>query len=180
MRMNVSINTEELAKNAAPDGEFQPIPAGRYNAMITECRVETRQAGDPKTDNLQLVFKLRIQDGDYAKRILFWQVFYTYNNMKPGAQGVFSRQLTNLIKAVGIQGTIDDTDIFLNRECVITVEEEVGTDGKKRNTVDGNKFEPIEQNTRGSVVNSSPVAPSRTTSTYSASNPPAAPTRRRG
>ena len=178
MTLTVAINSEELEKNAAPDGEFLPIPAGKYNAMITECRVETRQAGDPKTDNLQLVFKFRIQDGDYAKRTFFWQVFYTYTNMKPGAQGVFSRQLTNLLKAVGVQGTITDTDVFQNRECVIAVEEEVGTDGKKRNTINGNKFEPLAANTRGTVTNAAPAAPSHTTSAYSASNPPAAPRRR--
>ncbi len=181
-RLNTPINTEELEQKAAAagDSEFKPIPEGKYNARIVECREEIRQAGMPKTDNTQLVFKFRITDGQYAKRTFFWQCFTSYNNMKPGAEGVFSRQLNNLVKATGVQGAIEDTDDFLNRECIIQInlEKDANDNDKEKNVIDGNKFEPLAMNTRGSVRNEQPATPARTQSTYSASNPPAPPRRR--
>ena len=176
--MRIDLNTEELEAKATTDGEFKPIEPGKYNAMITECRLETKQAGEPKVDNTQLTFKFRIQDGPHAKRTFFWQVFTSFTNMKPGAEGIFARQLLNLMKAVGLQGEVKDTDEFLNRECQIQITKELNNKDEEVNKIDGNKFEPLAQNERGSVRNEAPVAPIRTQSAYSASNPPAAPRRR--
>ena len=177
-RLNTPINTEELERKATPEADFSPIPEGRYNAMITGCTLETKLAGDPKIDNEQLHFKFRIQDGEFAKRIVFWQVWHTYNNMKPAAEGIASRMLSNLCKAIGMQGQIEDTDDFINKECQIQVTKELNNSNKEVNGIDGNKFEPLPQNIRGTVQNSAPTAPSHTASAYSASNPPAAPRRR--
>ena len=176
--MRIDLNTEELEARASADGEFKPIPAGKYNAMITECRLETKPAGEPKVDNTQLTFKFRIQDGPHAKRTFFWQVFTSFTNMKPGAEGIFARQLLNLMKAVGLQGEVKDTDEFLNKECQIQITKELNNKDEETNKVDGNKFEPLAVNTRGTVTNATPAAPSRAQSAYSASNPPAAPRRR--
>lgn len=179
-KLNVTLNADELEQKAqaAGDGEFKPVEPGRYNAMITECREETRLAGDPKTDNTQLVFKFRIQDGPHAKRTFFWRCFTSYNNMKPNAESIFARQISNLMKATGIQGLVEDTDDFLNRECQIQIDLDKDKDGKDTNNIDGNKFEPLTANTRDTVRNTPPATPTRTQSAYSASNPPAPPRRR--
>lgn len=92
--MSDGIDWASLSKQAA--AAFDPVPAGDYNATITECTATTASTGKP-----MLKAKFRINGGPHDGRIVFNNFTITADN--PNAMGFFFRHM----KALGL-----DADFF--------------------------------------------------------------------
>lgn len=102
------------AANIAPSQVFSPLPAGDYNAIITES--ETKATKDGQGQYLQL--KLQIQGGEFAGRTLFDRLNLWNNNQQ--AQEIAQRSLSAICHAVGILQVGDSQELH-NRPLIATV-----------------------------------------------------------
>ena len=81
---NLSFN----AANVSPSVVYAPLPAGDYQAIITES--ETKATKDGQGQYLQL--KLQIQGGEFSGRVLFDRLNLWNNNQQ--AQEIAQRALS--------------------------------------------------------------------------------------
>ncbi len=81
--------------NAAPAEVFDPIPPGKYIAIITESDVVTPSSGKGR----MLSLKWEICDGEYGGRKLFSNI--NLENPSQQAQEIGQRQLASLRLATG-------------------------------------------------------------------------------
>ena len=100
--------------NVAPSQAFTPLPAGDYQAIITES--ETKATKDGQGQYLQL--KLQIQGGDFAGRVLFDRLNLWNNNQQ--SQEIAQRALSAICHAVGILQVGDSQELH-NRPLIATV-----------------------------------------------------------
>lgn len=102
---------------------YDPIPAGRYEVMVTEAEVKPKNDGTGTYVNVTFVV---INNGEYDGR----KVWYMASNKgTPGA----NRQHEVLLQALGVpfeKGVVSyDTDDLINKTCVCDVELEPRHDG---------------------------------------------------
>lgn len=102
------------AANVAPSQVYAPLPAGDYNAIITES--ETKATKDGQGQYLQL--KLQIQGGEFSGRTLFDRLNLWNNNQQ--AQEIAQRALSAICHAVGILQVGDSQELH-NRPLIATV-----------------------------------------------------------
>lgn len=107
-------NLQFNATNVAPSQAFTPLPAGDYQAIITES--ETKATKDGQGQYLQL--KLQIQGGEFAGRVLFDRLNLWNNNQQ--AQEIAQRALSAICHAVGILQVGDSQELH-NRPLIATV-----------------------------------------------------------
>lgn len=107
---NLSFN----AANVSPSVVYTPLPAGDYQAIITES--ETKATKDGQGQYLQL--KLQIQGGEFAGRVLFDRLNLWNNNQQ--AQEIAQRALSAICHAVGILQVGDSQELH-NRPLIATV-----------------------------------------------------------
>ena len=107
---NLSFN----AANVSPSVAYAPLPAGDYQAIITES--ETKATKDGQGQYLQL--KLQIQGGEFAGRVLFDRLNLWNNNQQ--AQEIAQRALSAICHAVGILQVGDSQELH-NRPLIATV-----------------------------------------------------------
>ena len=100
--------------NVAPSQAFTPLPAGDYQAIITES--ETKATKDGQGQYLQL--KLQIQGGEFAGRVLFDRLNLWNNNQQ--SQEIAQRALSAICHAVGILQVGDSQELH-NRPLIATV-----------------------------------------------------------
>lgn len=93
------------AEEVEPQGDFEPIPAGYYTAMITESEFRPTKAGDGEYLNL----RFDIIDGEYEGRVLFARL--NLSNPNPKAVDIAQRQLSSICRAVGIMAPDDSSDL---------------------------------------------------------------------
>lgn len=87
-------------------GDYTPLPAGEYSAIIIECELKETKA----QDGHYLSFKYQIADGEYEGRYVF--DIMNIKNKSDKATQIGLTQLNNLNKAIGKQ--IKDTSDCLN------------------------------------------------------------------
>lgn len=107
---NLSFN----AANVSPSVVYAPLPAGDYQAIITES--ETKATKDGQGQYLQL--KLQIQGGEFAGRVLFDRLNLWNNNQQ--SQEIAQRALSAICHAVGILQVGDSQELH-NRPLIATV-----------------------------------------------------------
>ena len=107
---NLSFN----AANVSPSVVYAPLPAGDYQAIITES--ETKATKDGQGQYLQL--KLQIQGGEFAGRVLFDRLNLWNNNQQ--AQEIAQRALSAICHAVGILQVGDSQELH-NRPLIASV-----------------------------------------------------------
>ena len=101
----------QLQFNAAavePTEEFKPVPAGDYNLLIEAVELKPTKAGTGS----YLSLKLKVQDGQFAKRVIFDMI--TYTNPNPQAVEIGHRKLSGLCRAAGIV-QLTGTEQLINR-----------------------------------------------------------------
>lgn len=100
------------AEQYQPLESFEPLPAGKYEAMIIESERVTTKKGDGEL--LKLVWQ--ITDGEYAGR----KVFDRINLLNPNNQAVEigMRQLSSICRAVGKLRISDSTELH-DTPCLI-------------------------------------------------------------
>lgn len=127
------------AAEVEPATGFDPLPEGSYLVMVQKCEEKPTKKGD----GMQMVIKLRVLDGKYAKRTLFSRI----NLQNPSAKCVEigRAELSAFCRATGVM-TPKKAFEFCNRTCRVKVAVAERGDGKGL-TNEITKWEPV-----GSVV----------------------------
>jgi hypothetical protein len=102
------------ARNVEPTADFEPIPAGKYLAMITESEMKPNKSGTG--GYLQLTFQ--ILDGPYKNRFVWARL--NLNNPNATAVKIAHGELSALCRAVGVLAPNDSIELH-NLPLVIMV-----------------------------------------------------------
>jgi len=102
------------ANEIAPSG-FEPIPAGRYLAVITESEIRPNKAGTG--EYLQLTFE--IIEGPHKGRLLWARLNIV--NPNATAAAIARAELASICRAVGVMAPQDSTELH-NLPLVVTVQ----------------------------------------------------------
>lgn len=93
------------ASNVAPATDFEPIPAGKYLALITDSEMKPNKAATGHY--LQITFQ--ILDGPYRDRRL-WSRLNLHNPNATAVQ-LAQAELSAICRAVGVLAPNDSTDL---------------------------------------------------------------------
>ncbi len=93
------------ASQVEPSADFEPIPAGKYPAMITESEMKPNKAGTGAY--LQLTFQ--VLDGPYKNRFLWARL--NLDNPNATAVQIARAELSAICRAVGVLAPNDSTDL---------------------------------------------------------------------
>ena len=102
------------ANNVEPAGDFEPIPAGKYLAVITESGMKPTKAGTGSY--LQLTFQ--VIDGEYRNRLLWARL--NLDNPNDTARKIAQGELSAICRAVGVLSPNDSVELH-NLPLVINV-----------------------------------------------------------
>jgi hypothetical protein len=102
------------ANQVEPTGNFDPIPAGKYLAMITESELKPTKNGAGQY--LQLTFQLL--DGPHKGRLLWARL--NLHNSNPTTVQIARAELSAICRAVGVMTPNDSVELH-NLPLVITV-----------------------------------------------------------
>jgi len=102
------------ANEVEPASSFEPIPAGKYLAMITASEMKATKKGDGSY--LELTFT--VLDGPYKNRNVWARL--NLNNPNDTAVKIARGELSALCRAVGVMTPGDSQDLH-NLPLVITV-----------------------------------------------------------
>jgi hypothetical protein len=137
------------ANSVEPAGDFEPIPAGKYLAVITDSEMKPTKAGTGSY--LQLTFQ--VIDGEYRNRLLWARL--NLDNPNDTARKIAQGELSAICRAVGVLSPNDSVELH-NLPLVINVR------CKKRNDTG-----EIVNEVKGYAKKESPAAHA------AANNPPA-------
>lgn len=119
------------ASQVDPATAFDPIPAGKYFAVITESETKQTKAGDG--NYLQLTFT--VLEGPYSKRKVWARL--NLNNPKAETVKIARAELSAICRAVGVLQPKDSVELH-NIPLVITVKLKKRDDtGEMTNEVKG-------------------------------------------
>jgi len=102
------------ATEVEPTTTFEPLPAGKYLAAITESEMKPTKSGSGSY--LQLTFT--ILEGEYKNRVLWARL--NLNNPNATAVKIARGELSAICRAVGVLQPRDSVDLH-NLPLVITV-----------------------------------------------------------
>lgn len=119
------------ANDVEPASEFEPIPAGRYEAVVVDSEMKPTKSG---TGNyLQLTFQ--IIDGPFSNRLLWARL--NLDNPNDQTRKIAQGELSAICRAVGVLAPNDSVDLH-NLPLVIQVRCKKRTDtGEIVNEVKG-------------------------------------------
>lgn len=103
-----------------------PIPAGVYEALITDSEIRATRAGNGKGINLTF----EILSGPHKGRKVW--AWINFQHPKAEAQRIGQEELARICKAVGV-GKLDDTNQLHNLPMMITVA--IDKDDQSRNVI---------------------------------------------
>ena len=119
------------ATEVEPTTTFEPLPAGKYLAAITESEMKPTKSGSGSY--LQMTFT--ILEGEYKGRILWARL--NLNNPNATAVKIARSELSAICHAVGVMQPRDSVDLH-NLPLVITVKLKKREDtGKLANEIKG-------------------------------------------
>jgi len=93
------------ANQVEPSTDFDPVPAGRYLAVITASELKPNKAGTGSY--LQLTFA--IVDGEHKGRFLWARL--NLDNPNPTAVAIAKAELSAICRAVGVPAPNDSSDL---------------------------------------------------------------------
>jgi len=119
------------ANDVEPASEFEPIPAGRYEAVVVDSEMKPTKSG---TGNyLQLTFQ--VIDGPFSNRLLWARL--NLDNPNDQTRKIAQGELSAVCRAVGVLAPNDSVDLH-NLPLVIQVRCKKRTDtGEIVNEVKG-------------------------------------------
>lgn len=119
------------ANQVEPAGDFDPIPAGKYLAVITDSEMKPTKAGTGTL--LQLTFQ--VIEGDFKNRLLWTRL--NLENPNATAVKIARGELSAICRAVGVLAPNDSVELH-NLPLVIHVRCKKRTDtGELTNEVKG-------------------------------------------
>lgn len=104
MSGNLEFLKMDVEKEATP--EFEPVPVGEYVAVVTKANVKENQNGK----GTHLSGQAQIIEGDFAKRVVFFNITLTNDNET--AERIGRGQLAQLAKAVHVVDLRDTNDLL--------------------------------------------------------------------
>jgi hypothetical protein len=93
------------ANTVEPSGDFEPIPAGKYLAVITESEMKPTKAGTGHY--LQLTFQ--VIEGPYQNRLLWARL--NIDNPNAQARKIAQGELSAICRAVGVLAPNDSVEL---------------------------------------------------------------------
>ena len=102
------------ANQVEPTGDFEPIPAGKYLAVITDSEMKSNKAGTGSL--LQLTFQ--IIEGEYQNRLIWTRL--NLDNPNSVAVQIARADLSAICRAVGVPSPKDSVELH-NLPLVINV-----------------------------------------------------------
>ena len=84
------------AEAVKPRDSFEPIPAGRYQALIDESEVVSTKSGSGQ----MLILTWKVLEGEFKGRLVFDRL--NIQNQSKMAEEIAQRQLSTLCHAVGV------------------------------------------------------------------------------
>jgi hypothetical protein len=102
------------ANQVEPTGDFDPIPAGKYLAVITDSEMKSNKAGTGSL--LQLTFQ--IIEGEYQNRLIWTRL--NLDNPNAVAVQIARADLSAICRAVGVPSPKDSVELH-NLPLVINV-----------------------------------------------------------
>lgn len=119
------------ANTVEPANDLEPLPVGKYVAVITDSEMKPTKSGAGQY--LQLTFQ--VIEGPHANRLLW--VRLNLDNPNATAVEIARRELSSICRAVGVLTPTDSTDLH-NLPCVIHVKVKKRSDtGELQNEVKG-------------------------------------------
>ena len=140
------------ANQVEPAGDFEPIPAGKYLAVITESEMKPTKAGTGSY--LQLTFQ--VIDGPFKNRLLWARL--NLDNANDQARKIAQGELSAICRAVGVLAPNDSVELH-NLPLVIHVKCKKRTDtGEIVNEIKGyaKKDAPPSPPAAAAATNSTP------------------------
>ena len=125
-------------------GGFEPLPHGKYNAMVDAAEVVPTQAGGK-----MLSLKCKVLDGEHMNRVVFWRLNIQNDSKK--AQEIAYVDLAILLKNIGLS-----PDFFSDPQTLIGKPFEMGL---KITPAKGDWPAKNEVNFTEPAKNQPPVAP---------------------
>lgn len=101
------------ATQVEPNGDFSPIPAGEYRAMIVESEIK-----DAKSGGRYLKLTWKVDGGEFDGRLV-WQNLNLWNDSTKAAE-IAQRELSSICHAVG-KMNVQDSEELHHLPCLIRV-----------------------------------------------------------
>ena len=118
------------ANAVEPMTEFEPIPAGKYLAIINNSEMKTTKSGNGSY--LELTFQ--VIDGQYKSRLLWSRL--NLNNPNELTVKIARAELAAICRAVGTMEPKDSCELH-NLPLIISVKQKTDADGEVRNEIKG-------------------------------------------
>ena len=118
------------ADNVEPMSEFDPIPAGKYAALITGSEMKDTKSGNGSY--LELTFQ--VIEGEYKNRLLWARL--NLDNPNELTVKIARAQLAAICRSVGVTEPKDSCELH-NLPLVISVRQRTDDDGEVRNEIRG-------------------------------------------
>jgi Protein of unknown function (DUF669) len=113
--MTTKLNEAFDVENEEGGGQFDVLPAGKYNADLMQVEVVTLKSGKGQAVKMNWC----IYDGDYEGRWLFDQVIIQHESAE--AQKFGKRKFKDVCVACGITAPISDVSVLLHKRCALDV-----------------------------------------------------------
>ena len=124
-------NLNGFDANQVEPASFDPLPAGKYLAVITESEMKATKSGAGQFLNLTF----QVLDGEYKGRKLWARL--NLKNPNPQAEQIARGQLSALCRAVGVMAPRDSVELH-NLPLLVTVKIKKRDDtGDLQNEVSG-------------------------------------------
>jgi len=93
------------ATNVEPQGDFEPLPAGKYLVIMTDSQMKETKSGTGHY--LELTFQ--VVDGQYKGRLLWSRL--NLDNPNPTAVKIAQGELSSICRAVGVMRPKDSVEL---------------------------------------------------------------------
>lgn len=116
---------------------FEPIPAGWYNARITEAEVKSTKAGTGS----YIKVRYDITGPTHQGRVIYGNI--NLSNPNQQAEQIGIQQLGSLARTIGLE-VISDSDQLINRDVQIKLSIKKDTSGQYNDSNDVKGFKAVD------------------------------------
>ena len=124
-------------KDIPEQDSFDPIPAGWYNARITEAEVKSTKAGTGS----YIKVRYDITGPTHQGRVIYGNI--NLSNPNQQAEQIGIQQLGSLARAIGLE-VISDSDQLINRDVQIKLSVKKDTSGQYNDSNDVKGFKAVD------------------------------------
>lgn len=124
-------------KNIPEQDSFEPIPAGWYNARITEAEVKSTKAGTGS----YIKVRYDITGPTHQGRVIYGNI--NLSNPNQQAEQIGIQQLGSLARSIGLE-VISDSDQLINCDVQIKLSIKKDTSGQYGDSNDVKGFKAID------------------------------------